>query len=113
MRLIDADALIESLSINPEECPGCPEPEWLEQFADILDSAETVEVKNENACGKENTMFGGCIICGHELIWESDFSYEDCGYEGEGLVQFFHCPNCGAEIEVCSPEIGEEDEQRT
>lgn len=43
MRLIDADGLIQSLTINPIECPGCPEPEWLEQMSDVLDSAETVD----------------------------------------------------------------------
>ena len=43
-RLIDADALIESLLINPEECPGCPEPEWIEEFVNIIDLAPTVEI---------------------------------------------------------------------
>lgn len=41
--------------------------------------------------------------CFHRLqytvIWDNDFSFEDFGYEGEGIVQVCHCANCGAEIE--------------
>lgn len=44
MKLIDADKLIEELSIDPAECPGCPEPEWLETFIQILEEAPEVEV---------------------------------------------------------------------
>ena len=47
MRLADVDAIVESLSINPEECPGCPEPEWLEELCLILDSAPTVDAVEE------------------------------------------------------------------
>lgn len=41
-RLIDADALISELTIDPVECPGCPEPEYLEEFIDLLEGAPTV-----------------------------------------------------------------------
>lgn len=34
------------------------------------------------------------------LIWKSDFSFEDVGYEGDGIVTFYECDACGAEIEV-------------
>lgn len=41
-----------------------------------------------------------CFHCGaRAVIWDSDFNLEDCGYEGEGVVHFCHCTNCGAEIE--------------
>ena len=41
-----------------------------------------------------------CFHClARAVIWDADFTFEDCGYEGEGLVQFCHCSNCGAEIE--------------
>lgn len=41
-----------------------------------------------------------CFHCGERaVIWDSDFTLEDCGYEGEGLVHFCHCTSCGAEIE--------------
>ena len=33
------------------------------------------------------------------VIWDNDFSFEDVGMEGEGVVHFCHCSNCGAEIE--------------
>ena len=45
-----------------------------------------------------------CFHCGCQtVIWDNDFSYKDCGYEGEGIVQFLHCTNCGAEIEYRIP----------
>lgn len=41
-----------------------------------------------------------CFHCGcRAVIWDNDFSLEDCGYEGEGIVHFCHCTNCGAQIE--------------
>lgn len=33
------------------------------------------------------------------MIWQCDYSFEDFGYEGEGIVQILECSNCGAEIE--------------
>ena len=51
--------------------------------------------------GKE--MAKGMFQCFHCLkyavIWDNDFSFEDMGYEGEGIVNCCHCTNCGAEIE--------------
>lgn len=41
-----------------------------------------------------------CFHCGKKtVIWDSDFNFEDYGYEGEGIVHICHCTNCGAEIE--------------
>ena len=41
-----------------------------------------------------------CFHCGAiSVIWDSDFSFEDYGYDGEGIVHACHCQNCGAEIE--------------
>lgn len=41
-----------------------------------------------------------CFYCGsRSVVWELDFSFEDFGYEGEGIVHVLHCCNCGAEIE--------------
>ena len=48
-----------------------------------------------------------CWFCGTEMIWQSDFNFEDYGYEGEGIVAVLHCPNCNAMAEFMS---GEEDE---
>ena len=33
------------------------------------------------------------------MVWDGDFSFEDMGYDGEGVVNCCHCTNCGAEIE--------------
>lgn len=53
-----------------------------------------------------------CFHCGcQSVIWDSDFDFEDFGYEGEGIVHICHCTNCGAEIEYRIPiGEGEEDE---
>ena len=41
-----------------------------------------------------------CMHCLHRaVIWNSDFDFEDMGYEGEGIVHICTCQNCGAEIE--------------
>lgn len=50
-----------------------------------------------------------CFHCGHRtVIWDSDFTFEDYGLEGEGLVHHCHYTHCGAEIEYYVP-ITEED----
>lgn len=52
-----------------------------------------------------------CFHCGaNTVIWDCDFSYEDFGYEGEGIVQVLHCENCGAYIEY-HIDCGESDER--
>lgn len=40
-----------------------------------------------------------CFHCGGDVIWQNDFSFEDFGYEGEGLVHILRCSKCEAEIE--------------
>ena len=41
-----------------------------------------------------------CFHCGnYSVIWDSDFSFEDVGLDGEGIVQYCHCTCCGAQIE--------------
>ena len=50
-----------------------------------------------------------CFHCGHRaVVWQNDFSFEDFGYEGEGIVQILTCSHCGAEIEYRVP-LDEED----
>tara|TARA_R100001463_G_scaffold65433_2_gene118712 strand:- start:4487 stop:4639 length:153 start_codon:yes stop_codon:yes gene_type:complete len=46
-----------------------------------------------------------CYHCKTELIWGGDFTYEDYGLDGEGIVSNLSCPNkkCGAYIEVYLP----------
>lgn len=53
-----------------------------------------------------------CFHCGGKtVIWDSDFSYEDFGYDGEGIVHVCHCIKCGAEIEYRIP-VAEDDEEQ-
>lgn len=41
-----------------------------------------------------------CFHCGHKTVyWQGDFSFEDYGIEGEGIINVCHCSNCGADIE--------------
>ena len=41
-----------------------------------------------------------CFHCGSQsVVWQSDFSFEDYGLEGEGIINVCHCTNCGAHIE--------------
>lgn len=40
-----------------------------------------------------------CFHClCRSVIWDCDYSFDDYGYEGEGIVQELHCANCGAMI---------------
>ena len=32
------------------------------------------------------------------MVWESDFTFEEFGREGEGIVHVCTCSHCGAEI---------------
>ena len=48
MRLIDADALVDALSVDPIGCAGCPEPEFMGELIDILDTAPTVDAIPRN-----------------------------------------------------------------
>lgn len=42
-----------------------------------------------------------CINCGHRTVyWQSDFDAEDIGYDEPGVVSYWTCAHCGAEIEV-------------
>ena len=38
-----------------------------------------------------------CWFCRAEMIWQNDFSYEDWGFHGDGMVAVLRCSECGAE----------------
>lgn len=40
------------------------------------------------------------FVCGAEVIWGNDFSFEDFGMDGDGVVSCWSCSECGAEYEV-------------
>ena len=42
-----------------------------------------------------------CWYCkNEELVWQNDFSYEDYGLDGDGIVSVLHCENCNALVNV-------------
>ena len=77
--------------------------DWIKE--NKFENAEiTAATKEEKQCG----MFE-CFHCLHRsLIWQSDFAFEDYGYDGEGIVQNLVCENCGAEVEYRVPFSKEE-----
>ena len=38
-----------------------------------------------------------CWYCGAEMIWDSDFNYDEIHGDGDGIVTFLHCSSCDAE----------------
>ncbi len=54
-----------------------------------------------------------CFHCLSDgVVWDGDFSYDDYGYDGDGIVHVLHCTECGSEIEYRVPtdEEGEDDD---
>lgn len=60
----------------------------------------------------EGTIFSMCSYCKaiNSLVWQSDFSYDEVFGEGEGIVSFYTCNSCGAEVQY-SLKDKEEDEE--
>ena len=53
-----------------------------------------------------------CFHCGmRAVIWQSDFTFEEMGYEGEGIVHICHCEHCGADVEYKIAEKQEKEEE--
>lgn len=65
------------------------------------DSEESRSVKEKIRGGVIMYQCFHCLTNG--VIWDSDFDFEDFGYEGEGVVHICHYVNCGAEIEYRVP----------
>ena len=40
-----------------------------------------------------------CWFCREEMIWGCDFSFDDYGLDGEGIVATLSCPGCNATAE--------------
>lgn len=41
-----------------------------------------------------------CLNCGSDkVVWDSDADLQDMGIDRRGIVKFFHCLNCGWDIE--------------
>lgn len=44
-----------------------------------------------------------CPLCGNKLLWQSDFTFEDYGYEEDGIISIYTCQNkqtCGVDFEL-------------
>ena len=53
-----------------------------------------------------------CFHClNNSVIWSGDFTFEDMGYEGDGIVHICYCTHCGAEIEYRVPIDVEENKE--
>jgi hypothetical protein len=65
----------------PDICPFVTDrvPEWKEVRDDSYDTR--------------------CWYCGGEMIWGSDFNYDEVFGEGEGIVSYLTCTECGATAE--------------
>lgn len=86
-KLIDADALIQNLSVDPGECPGCPEPEFLNDLIEILKAAPVIDA----------------VPVRHGK-WLEDYPDDDWGYRCSEcghleLYQFDYCSSCGAKMD--------------
>lgn len=60
----------------------------------------------------DNILNPTCPHCLHQIFWQNDYSYEDYGMQGDGIVTCWSCGNCGAYIEAYVPfqsEIEEND----
>lgn len=45
-----------------------------------------------------------CFHCGRRaVVWDNDFSFEDYGFDSDGLIHECHCTNCGANITYMIP----------
>ena len=49
--------------------------------------------------GRSTLLMFECFHClSRSVVWGADFSFEDYGLEGEGIIHECHCSNCGADI---------------
>lgn len=45
-----------------------------------------------------------CFHClSRSVVWGADFTFEDYGMEGNGIIHECHCANCGADITYYVP----------
>ena len=49
-----------------------------------------------------------CPNCGEDLIWGGDFSFEDYGREGDGIISNYSCNGCPIYVEIHLPIESEE-----
>lgn len=94
---IDSDKLIEYIGKTAT-------------ITDVIDDGTTYILDIDNGTWfwskdwfvQEPFSYGTCPRCGYSLIWSGDFSFEDYGIEGDGIVSHYICSNsnCHTNIEV-------------
>lgn len=63
---------------------------------------EALEILDEEAAKRRGAY--ECFNClSVAVIWQADYTFEDYGVEGEGIVHACHCMCCGADIEYYVP----------
>ena len=40
-----------------------------------------------------------CWFCGNDMVWQSDHSFDELGYEDDGVVAMLSCNSCNAMAE--------------
>ena len=71
-------------------------------YSEVLATFSTID-EVLRACTVDSGKYE-CFHCGsRSVIWQADFSFEDMGYDGDGIVHICTCSNCGAEIEYRIP----------
>ena len=53
-----------------------------------------------------------CWNCGGQLIWSHDCRYDDIYHEGEGVISFLNCRDCGAEVQYTIKSVDLKEELR-
>lgn len=44
-----------------------------------------------------------CYICGEELYWQNNFTYDEVGLEGNGILHTLYCNHCESSYEIMQP----------
>ncbi|MDT3386261.1 MAG: hypothetical protein LIR46_00615 [Bacteroidota bacterium] len=79
-------------------CPCAVDCEHFISKKDVSDMVREAETRNKPRGTYQ------CFHCGsYSVVWGADFTFEDYGYEGEGIVHSCHCANCGADVEYRAP----------
>ena len=106
--IVDMETYNELETIITATCEACPHRE---SCSEDLCPFWQIEQVLEEAIKPKGTY--QCFHClSNSVVWQSDFSFEDYGLEGDGVINVCHCANCGAHIEYYIP-IGNEEENST
>ena len=62
-------------------------------YIDPQESYEKQYFTNTHEYLKRGERSFNCFLCGNDLLWQSDFDYEDMGREGNGVSSIFTCTN--------------------